>query len=288
MNKIQKITIFIGLSISFSMNSQPIELPELGIQFEIPAGWSGGEEGDYIILGHNSIPGLMILTQNKARDAHTLKNQAEDTILEEGVFLEADGDFVIVSETRVEGNYKGTYQGQEVKAYAIGLINTQGTGMNILILTAPDAFSKAHIEEANKLARSVKFAAPKDSDNTLFWKERITGVQLKYMHTSGGSDYSGGYSGISDVVMINLCSNGQFTYYSNAHSSFDASGGFGSANARKDTGGNYEIYSQGKSTYLDLQFENGDVKSFELTVNSERHTLLNGSRYAIINVEGCE
>lgn len=288
MNKIKKIAIFILLPISLSMNSQHIDLSELGISFDIPQGWTGGEEEDYIILGHTTIPGLMILTQNKARDTRTLKIQAMDTILEEGLFLEPDGDFIIVSDTRVEGNYQGTYQGQAVKAYAIGLINTQGTGMNILILTETKSFSKAHIEEANKLARSVRLSAPKDTDNTLFWKERITGVQLKYMHTSGGSDYSGGYSGISDVVMINLCNNGQFTYYSNSHASFDASGGFGFANANADTRGNYRIYSEGQSTYLDLQFENGSVTTYELTVNSKQNTLLDGSRYFITTLEGCE
>ncbi len=270
------------------MNSQHIELAELGLSFDIPQGWTGQEQEDYILLGHETIPGLMILSQNKAKDTETLKNRSMETIREEGLYLEPEADFKIISEARVEGSYKGTYEGQDVKAFAIGLINTQGTGMNILILTETKAFTKTHIEEANKLAHTVRFSIPKDSDNTVFWKERITGVQLKYMHTSGGSDYSGGYSGTSDVVMINLCSNGQFTYYSNSNSSFDSSGGFGYANANKDTRGTYRIYSEGQSTYLGLQFENGSVSTYELTVNSKDNTLLDGSRYFVTTLEGCE
>ena len=288
MNKLNIFTTFIILSISISMNSQHIELAELGLSFDIPQGWTGQQQEDYIILGHETIPGLMILSQNKAKNVETLKNLSMETILEEGLFLEPEGDFNIISDARVEGNYKGSYQGEEVHAFAIGLVHSKGTGMNILILTNSDNFSDIHRQEAKKLARTVQLVQPKDADNTRFWKDRIVGWQLKYMHTSGGSDYSGGYSGTSDVVMINLCTNGQFTYYSNSNSSFDSSGGFGYANANKDTRGTYRIYSEGNSTYLDLQYENGSVSTYELTVNSNDNTLLDGSRYFVTTLEGCE
>ena len=108
------------------------------------------------------------------------------------------------------------------------------------------------------------------------------------MYTSGGSDYGGGYSGISDVVMINLCSNGQFTYYSNSHSSFDGSGGFGYVNANDDSRGSYSIYSEGNQTLLELKFDNGKISAYALTTNENQNTFLNGTRYFITTIVGCQ
>jgi len=267
---------------------QPIDYPELGVKFIIPMGWTGQEQGDVILLGHQSIPGMMFLFGNTSEDVETMKKKAMEGIHEGGIQLQPKGNFTILSETRTEGNYEGTYDGVPVTAFAIGLINKKGSGLNILILTETKVFTKTHILEANKLADSVKFFTPKDSDKTVFWKNRIVGTQLKYMYTSGGSDYGGGYSGISDVVMINLCSNGQFTYYSNSHSSFDSNSGFGNVNSNENNQGLYKIYSLGASAFLELTFENGKILEYNLSVNNKGNTLLDNTRYFVVDLEGCE
>lgn len=288
MNNLKRISTYILLTTVLTMNAQHIDLSELGLRFDIPPGWTGEEQGDHLLLGHHTIPGLMIVSQNTSKDVATLQNKLREPITEEGLFLEPNGHFTTVSSTRVEGHYIGTYLSQTVQAYVIGLVNTKGVGMTILMLSSSDVFGDNHREEAKKLARSVQLFQPKVTDNTSYWKNRIIGSQLKYMHTSGGSDYSGGYSGTSDVVMINLCANGQFTYYSNASASFDSSGGSGHAVNNAANQGVYKIYSKGNETYLDLQFEAGNTNTYELLVNSQEHTLLNGNRYFITTLEGCD
>jgi hypothetical protein len=58
------------LVISVNIHAQQlpshVELQELGISFDIPQGWVGQISGESIILGHNSIAGMMIMTENKA------------------------------------------------------------------------------------------------------------------------------------------------------------------------------------------------------------------------------
>ena len=288
MNNFKNRLAFLLFTITMALNAQHMDLSELGIRFEIPQGWTGEEQGDYLLLGHQTIPGLIIVGQNSSKDATALKSKLLQPISEEGLLLKPDGDFNTVSSTRIEGHYKGTYQSQAVQAFTIGLVNEHGVGMTILILTSSDVFSDIHREEAKKLARSVQLFQPKESDNTSFWRQRIVGSQLKFMHTSGGSDYSGGYSGTSDVVAINLCINGRFTYYSNASASFDGSGGSGHVANNAGNQGGYTIYTKGTETYLDLQFDDGHTSTFELLVSSEGHTLLNESRYFITTLEGCD
>jgi len=269
------------------MQSQQINLPELGLSFEIPEGWTGQRQGDYFIMGHSTLAGMIVMSNHNAKSTAELKRSALQGIMEEGVALQVSGELSI-SKNSVSGHYEGLYNGTQAKGYAIGLINELGLGISILILTESSMFTEKHISEVKKLANTVHFYEAVESSKTIEWKSYLSGNQLKYMHTAGGSDYSGGYNGTSEVIMINLCSNGQFNYYSNSHANFDSSGGFGSTNANADTRGNYRIYSEEQRTYLDLQFENGSVSTYELTTNSKGNTLLNGSRYFMTTLEGCE
>ncbi len=157
--------------------------------------------------------------------------------------------------------------------------------MNILILTTKESFSDKHISEAKKLASSVEFFQSSDTQATSDWKNDIVNTQLKYMYTNTSTDYSGGLSGTSDEVVIKLYSNGSFYYYSNSNSSFSAQSGFGYVDATKSNEGNYEIYSIGNDTYLELTFTDGKIYEYTLTKSSEGGTLLNGSRYFVVDID---
>ena len=293
----KSVPLFILLIITTIMSAQPlknhVDFPELGVSFDIPSGWTGQQMEGFIIMGHQTIPGLIIVSDNKSQSSTELKNLAEQGIYDQGVSLQAASAFEIKEENRVEGMYQGIFDGAQVKCYAIGLINGLGSGMNILILTTPELFSEQHKQVANKLASSVKFFQAKETNQTTEWKKYLVGRRLTYMSTSGGSDYSGGYSGTSTKEHIDLCSNGQFYYYYNSHSSFNAGdgagdlAGFGYADAKDDNMGQYRIYSVGNTTYLELTFQNGNVSEYVVSTNSDQHTLLNGTRYFVVDNERC-
>lgn len=281
------------------MNAQHIDLPDFGLSFTIPQGWNGQEQDDYIILGHESIPGMMILFENSSSDATELKELAEQGIREEGITLHALGEFKLVSDNRVAGMYEGLYQGAAVKVYATGLINGLGKGMSILIVTSTDQFSETHQKEVEKLANSVKFYEARDSEVTVQWKNKLVGRQLKYLYSDSSSDYSGGYSNFSKTRIINLCRNGSFTHYYNSQSSFAAGDpvdgattgnqvGSGIVDATNDNAGTYKIYTAGNSSYLELIFANESDMEFELGTNSEGFTTLDSERYFLTDLEGCD
>ncbi|MEM7185706.1 MAG: hypothetical protein AAF466_03520 [Bacteroidota bacterium] len=282
------------------MNAQQsIDLPDFGLRFTIPTGWSGSEQGDFVVLGHASIPGMMVLSANQVKDATSLKQLAEAGWTDEGVQLTPSGAFRTIGNARVEGYYEGWYDASEVRCYAIGLINGLGEGMNIFVLTTKQLFSEVHVQAANKLASSVQFYKAKDSDLTRQWKKQLVGRQLKYMYSNSTSDYSGGYSSVSETRVIDLCSNGRFAYSHDSNSSFAAgdpvdgittgnqigSGVFDNSN---ENSGTFRIYSAGKKSYLELTFDNQSTLEFELDTNTEGHTLLDGERYFVLDSGGCE
>ncbi|WP_299211766.1 hypothetical protein [uncultured Dokdonia sp.] len=262
---------------------QQVSLEDFGLSFTLPAGWTGDIQGDYIVLGHTSIPGMMILSENSNRTIEAVVSMAQQGIQADGFNLTADGTFKTVSSKRAEGFYKGTYDySTAVKAYAIGLIDGQGKGMSILVLTETNAFANDHINAANQLAKSVQFFTPKASPATLQWQNQLVGKKLTHRYTSGGA------GGSSVTRIITLCANGTFTFYANTHANLDGPGGFGYANSNQDSRGNYTIYSIQNNSYLTLHFENGKESEYTLTRDENGYTFLESSRYAVMDTEDCD
>ncbi len=264
-----------------------VDFQELGISFDIPTGWSGYIEGEAILMGHKSIPGLIIMTENFASNITQLKQLASQGIVDQGIQLKPIGEFKVTGTNRLEGFYQGSFNGETVKAFALAIIDQKGKGVNIISLTTTNQFSQQQVTEANKLAASIKFSQAADSVKTQEWKQYIVGQKLTYMHTSGGSDYGGGYSGTSDKIEIKLCQNGRFSFYANSHSSFDDSAGMGYVNGNESNSGQYEISTPGKTTFLFLNFDDGKVSEYALTTNTQDHTLLNERRYFVTDFDSC-
>ena len=293
----KKIILLLFLTINLlTMNAQTlgksVELKELGLSFEIPAGWSGGVQGDYILLGHNTIPGMMLLLQNQSKTAQELKNLAEQGIAEEGVALSPLGEFEIVNGIRVKGHYEGRYDGTAVKAYAVGLINEYGSGLSLLILTETNKFTSVHEEEANKLLKTVTFSEPQSENNQhlQFWKDRLVGKQLKYMFTSTNRDSGGGSTGTNETKTIGLCANGSFYYYARSNTSIDTGTNASRFNnAKTSSAGRYKIYASQNTVWLSLTLDTAEVYNLELsTDDASLKTFIDGSRYLLDGEAQCQ
>jgi len=269
-----------------SGQGQLIDLPKYGVSFQVPEGWVTQMEEEYIFMGHQTIPGLIIIFENTAESAEELKANAEEGLYDEGVSLKPESRFEI-AENKVSGTDTGYFQGSEVKAYAVGLISRVGSGFTAIVLTETGVFGDIHVQEMNKLVESVHFKAISGTYSTEQWKGWLIGSQLRYLSSSGGSDYGGGYSGTSQDTRINLCSNGTFLYYSSSSSSFDGSGGFGYAHGSDDSNGTYEIRGSAGRTYLTLNFRSGETAEYQVTSNDQDHTLLDGTRYFVVELDGC-
>ena len=294
--RLVKYLLAFALSTNYlTMNAQlpkQVDLPELGIRFEIPDGWSGGIQGDYILLGHETLPGMMLLLQNQSTTAKELKNLAEQGTEEDGVFLKPSSEFKVVNNKRVQGYYEGQYDGVDVKTYAVGLLNDFGSGLSLLIMTERDKFSNVHEQEAEKLLKTVRFSKPKRENNgeVQFWKDRLVGKTLKYMFTKSSHDFNGGSSGYNESRTVSLCDNGRFLYFSSANASMDTGTNANRYNnARTNSNGNYEIYAAQNAVWLNLSFDNAEVYTVELTTDdSGLKTFIDGARYMLDGDAECQ
>ncbi len=291
-----------GLLSNSPVFSQPlsdrVELEELGLSFNIGSGWTGQLNEDAIFLGHQTIPGFIILTQNNSANALQLKQLAMKGIYEQGISLNPQGEFKLQGNNRVEGIYSGLLNDVAITGYAIGLINGLGAGINILIVTEKSKFTEQHKIEANKLAKSVQFFQSRDSITTLQWKNKIVGQMLKYITSKNDSDYTGGYTSTSTVHEIDLCSNGYFYSYSNVSNSFSEGEAGAETGSIKEQHGFGFAYNngQGQGTYIISSFENQSILTlkygektveYDLSYSADGATFLDDSRYFVIDSKKC-
>lgn len=277
------IALLLCVSAVWGQSDRRIEFREFGLSFEPPEGWRGGIEGDFYLLGHTSVPGMLILSENTSKNVEQLRALALKGILEEGIQLTPDSEFKVTGDGRVEGFYKGLFNGSQVRVFSIGLINLLGKGMNISIVTEKEKFGDIHIKEAEKLAKSVVFFRKTDSPETKTWKQRIAGKQLKYLNTITNSDSGSGSSGLSDTRIIKLFENGTFYFYSSSSTGYWGQGGSDTVRSRNNNEGTYRIFSVGNRSYLELNSD-GKTIEFELSRSEKNDTLLNGDRFFIVDI----
>lgn len=301
MSTIFKGFCFLCLCLSTAQAAQTgvVSYPYLGIQFSIPDGWQGAEDGELFLMGSNTVPGLLVVMQNEAQSASDLKREADKGIVdvEQGVNLLREGGFDRVGTDGLGAVFSGVYEYQPAKAYIIGLINPFGKSITVAALTSSDSYSDEHRQLALAIANSVAFAVPEESALTQEWRQSLKGLRLAYRYSSydSGAGYTdasgqvyGSYSSASETVNIDLCSNNQFSYSSSSTSSFDSSGGFGGAAASGANGGRWQVSTLGDGqSQLELNFGNGEISVYEL-LNTDNKLTLNGSRYYRIDSELCQ
>lgn len=265
-----------------------VDYKYLGVKFTIPDGWAGQEIEEGFVMGSNTIPGFMFLTTHEQKTLESIKQETKAGLLDNnGTNLSIQGEFQNIGNNGVGARFNGTFEGQAISAYIIGILNPHGPGVTIISGTTPEKFSDTYINLAKQFAASINFYQPEKSPVLDRWKEKFNNARLTYMdsyYSSGTSN--GGYStggGYSSKTEIDLCAKGYFNFGSNSDMSFDTGGGFGSSNSNDAGQGSWEIVqSNNGNAVLRLNYRNGKVSEYELTYNEkDNKTYLNGYRYYV-------
>ena len=287
-----KFLIPIFLLLNFQVHSQVLpshnNLPELGLSFDVPEGWTAQMIDSKVIMGHNKIAGIIILATHELQNTQDLLLEANKGMYDTDVNLEVKEVFKVVDENKISGEYEGSWEGVNVRSYGIGYVNEMGVGVNILVITTVEQFTNQHKLEAEKVANSIAFFKPETSQQTTNWTQKLVPSLIKYISSQSSSDYSGGMTSLSSVEEITLCSNGSFGYYSNAHAGVTSDSGFANSNSNSDGYGNYKIYTVMGNSKLELVFNSGEVYLYELVMDYEGSTFLNNTRYFVVETDNCQ
>ena len=259
-----------------------VNYEKLGISFNIPSGWKGQEGDGMVILGSDVVPGIVILTTHSYNKQELIEEAKRGIKDENGTSLILAGDIQNLTSNAIGGEFSGTMEWKQAKAYVIGIVNPySGPGVSIIAATMSDKYTSEHEKVCKQIMNSVKFAKIDRSKELAEWKQWLSNVRLTYMdsyYSSGytSTDVSGGYS---TERKIDLCAKGYFNYnnYSDVSVSSVGASGYNSGNTAGDGTWKIIIGSTGDPTLI-LNFQNGDEYSYRLEYTDEK-LYMNGDRY---------
>ncbi|RMG74317.1 MAG: hypothetical protein D6722_02630 [Bacteroidetes bacterium] len=290
----KRLSFFLCFTITFLLMSAQqtgrVDYKHLGIQFTIPDGWVGQEIDGGFLMGHNSIPGLILLSTHEYQTLNQLRAGAVEAFNDgNGSSLVIAGQLESLGNNALGGEYQGTIEWQPAKAYGIGLINPHGTGVVILAATTAAQYGPDYKRFAQQVQQSFRFYKPDHSQVVATWKPFLSGMRLTYMDSyySPGVGSGGIGGGYSNERIIELCSQGHFFFSSSSEmtisgdnvSGWDQGGGQGQ--------GRWEIaVNAGGSPILRLRFQQGEVYEYVLS-RSGNELYLDGNRNYRTQAEYC-
>lgn len=252
------------------------DYPSLGLSFTIPDGWVGQEMEEGYLMGSETESGLILLIPHEVTNLENLKQEARSGVNEEGISLALNGSLANFGNNGIGGEYSGVLQGTRAKGYLIGLINPHGGyGLTIMALTDEPNYGPQYKGFAEKVAQNIRFYEVKIPPVVLEWQDKLKGSKLTYL-----SSYSSGGSGSSSRTTIHLCIDGSFSFSSSSSLSIDVGGAFGSSSGNDSGTGLWEVIPNSYGgPQLNLNFQDGKQYNYDITIEGNNETHLNGRRY---------
>lgn len=275
--------IIVAPIVSMAQITGQVNYDKLGISFTIPTGWAGQESGDVLVMGSNSIAGMLLMTSH-AYTKQELIQEAKAGI-DEGngtqFFLSGALD---VADRYVAGTFTGTAEWSPAKAYIMGVPNPYGgPGVTIMAMTTPEAFSSAHKKACMDIYQSLSFKKVDRSSELQEWKDWLGDSRLTYMDSYSSSSYgSGGLSGgYSSQRKIDLCAKGYFSDYSYNDMSISGTNASGYNYSNDSGSGTWDIKMGSSGDFLlILKYSNGEISEYTMQYEDSKF-YLNGNRYFV-------
>jgi len=173
-----------------------------GFKFRPPVGWKSQKTGEGIVLGNDTIPGIIIVMPNTENNIDRLKKSMEEGLSEEEIMLSLRGKLQSLGTNGFVGEYEGMFNNQPVKAHGIGIVSPFNRGVYIIALTAPNKYGKEIISAGDLIAKNIQFFNVDTSglmQNFVgTWTNYTTNTATKITLAPNGSyyeDYEANYSG---------------------------------------------------------------------------------------------
>jgi hypothetical protein len=215
-------------------------------------------------------PGLSI---EEVRQAGKLGYQ------DEGIALTASG---VPTETPMKKGWgltvdvDGFIEQARVKGILGGFVGNKGQGFIILVAATPESWPQIK-PRSQAIFNSIGFIRFSGGQDVTRWRQYLTGMRLAYRSTHGGGSSREDYY---------LCSDGSFMQ-SGGTSNYSAGGGvsvYGQASNRG--AGHWQIQTINGKAHIIFNYHGG-ARETALLEDDNGKTLLNGSRYFVVENDRC-
>ena len=229
-----------------------------GFTFSPPSGWVHQQGEDMILLGHNTIAGLIVVIPHMVESGTQLQSEMMQGIQEEGVYLTLAGSLTQHSSNSLIGDYSGLWDGTQVKAKCIGTLSPHGGGAYILAVTTPDKFGQEIMSAAQTIEKNLNYVKVDMAGLMQHFTGQWTSFTSNtttwlYLYPNGiySEDYEAAYAGdfTNDVG--------------------DVTGNWGATGQSSDRG-RWIVRGNKESGKIIVKLDNGDELVFNYKVHVER------------------
>ena len=153
------ICFLLLLNVAMAQDITRTNIPEMGISFAVPDGWSATKKDDAYILSSPGFNGFIMLKTVLLHSINELQTAMENGIeLQDSTKLVPVEDLKLLGQQGVSGIYQGMIDEQEMTGYLIALMETTKQKTVLCISVSPsDKFNQSNLDYVKILVRSVIF-----------------------------------------------------------------------------------------------------------------------------------
>jgi len=164
------------------LQAQSITNAMWNFSFEPPKGWKYQKDMNGVMLGHDTVPGLILLFPHELKTMQALSVEMRKGLSEDEGYLQLKGKLHKIGKNGFVGDYTGIYQMQEVKAKGYGTLSAHGGGVIVIGMSTPQAYSKQLVAAGNAIIKSVRYKKINKSNMTQYFVGKWS-TYTKYSET---------------------------------------------------------------------------------------------------------
>ncbi|MEL7222977.1 MAG: hypothetical protein AAGJ93_16765, partial [Bacteroidota bacterium] len=250
----------------------------LGVAFDVPPNWFGQELEDIFVMTSYEEAGLIAMMFHPASNTTALIEKMQQGLTDATINLMPVGELEAKGSNRVEGMYAGLLEGQNVKGKAVALVNPHGEGIVVLSLVDQSMHSSRTNELADWIANSISFSKPAQNNtnytsndpsfNARTVQQDLVNTKLVYRESYYSNTPGGG--GYERSRTINLCPNGQFTFYNSSYLNLGDDPNYDPYTKSGNNSGTYQFINDTGGVYLELKFSDGDFYRMQVSYEGSK------------------
>jgi len=244
-----------GSSGTATIGENEVGDPGWGIKFGLPQGWVRQQNLQGAIVGHNTIPGMVLVIPHLSESFQQMQAEMQQGVNEGGSQLMLNGGLRHISQNVLAGDFSGIADGTQVKARSYGILSPNGGGAYVIALSTPDKLGKELLSAAESMVQTVQYFKVDVSDLT--------------QHFAG----EWAYFSSNTSTWICFCADGSYTeqYESSYSSDVNVSGGADWMTASQDSDrGRWTVRGNKDSGTIIVKLANGKEIYYEYQVHIER------------------
>lgn len=259
----------------------------LGFEFTIPEGWIGVAGNGGYVLGHDRIPGAILISAKPHDGMEALTRAFTDPTDGESATLRLVGAPLISKDSTITVTQSGTMQDTAVKVVATARLNPYGGNTANLMAVAPSESFGPELEAALMTTQAtVRYTGSVGGASIALgavdqeWHDRLAGTRLTYMESySSPANVQGAIGGGYSIHRrIDLCPEGHYKTDSRSEEALGGSEVSAYGSGHQSGAGTWEALRLSGGSVLRLTSNDGHVLEYGLGSEGGK-TFLNGERW---------